>query len=130
MGEPTRYAPYARPSTGSKNNYHWHTVCAVRNSMMEAYDAVYTLHDRVRDGATVGERDIQRILSMMGDMLTCGVCGKVVPRLDNSCFVARCGHVYHKGESGCWDKAGRICHLPDCRRGDDAPRIYEPPRQS
>ena len=79
---PRRYAPYARPAAPNvqnreKSNYHWHTVCAIRAALLRTYDDVYGLHDRVRRGEPVGERELQRVLMDMADVLTCGVCGKV-----------------------------------------------------
>jgi hypothetical protein len=118
---PRRYEPYARPGRRAEpdkpSNYHWHTLCTIRSTLMRTYDSLYDLRSQLRDeGAGGTERRLHGILSEMADSLTCGTCGTIVPTLDNSVFVARCGHVYHKTPTNCWQRAGNACHLPDCRR--------------
>jgi hypothetical protein len=120
-----RYAPYARPQPAAparqeRTNYHWYTLCAVRKNAMEAYDALYNVHRNARQGEPPTERQLSEVLSTMGDMLACGTCGVIIPRLDNSSFVAKCGHVYHKDPVNCWEQAGKMCCLSSCRRGGDA----------
>jgi len=115
-----RYAPYARPGAEAaakdRTNYHWHTMCNVRNKTMASYDALYTLHRAVKRGEAVTERAIASVLHVMGDVLACGKCGAIIDKLDNTSFVAKCGHVFHKSPTNCWDEAGRSCNLPACRR--------------
>jgi hypothetical protein len=101
---PRRPDPYARPIS-----YHWTTLCNVRTAMMEGYDALYDLHDLAKAGRQVGVRDIQDVLTRMSAMLTCSYCGKIIPKLDNSVFVSKCGHALHKQPFECWNKAGRTC---------------------
>jgi len=110
--QPQRHAPYDKPVT----NYHWQPLCNVRRALVSAYDGVYDLHTALRAGHQITERDTKRLLTTMADLVTCGACGDVVPRLDSSSFVARCGHVYHKQPQGCWEKAGRNCCVESCRR--------------
>jgi hypothetical protein len=95
----------------------------MRKSLLATYDAVYDMHDTVRRGAAVTERDTQAALSGMADLLACGMCGEIIPRLDTSCFVARCGHAYHKAPRECWDKAGRNCCLKACAREPGGPAM-------
>lgn len=111
-----RYEPYARRG-GGDTNYHWRTACALRQSLLNGYDAVYAMHDRIRRGEAVTERDTKAALAGMADLLACGVCGDIIPRMDTNCFVARCGHAYHKQPKECWNKAGRNCCLASCARG-------------
>lgn len=129
---PRRYAPYTRPgmrpppaASSSAEKYHWYTLCSVRNNMMASYDALYDLSQDLRArGDVVNERKVASVLNGMADTLSCGSCGKIIPRLDNSAFVARCGHVYHKMPENCWARAGNACNLPSCRR---ARRAESPP---
>ena len=124
---PRRHAPYERPAP---SNYHWSTVCAVRESLLAAYDAVYDMHDRMRRGVPPTERDVKGVLNGMADLLSCGVCGNIISRLDSSCFVAKCGHVYHKAPMGCWTTAGRNCCLASCAEPAPARRFERPARRS
>jgi len=106
---PRRPMPYEK-----QTNYHWRTACIVRENLMDAYDTIYGLHERLRRGEHIGENDTNATLLGMADLLCCGKCGIIIPRLDSSAFVARCGHVYHKSPEGCWEKAGRNCCVARC----------------
>lgn len=121
---PRRYAPYPprppRPAAAGgerQTNYHWLTLCAVRDRMLRAYEKVYDVHDMLRAGETPPETQMRAILLDMSDVLACRGCGAVVPKLDKGCFVAKCGHVYHKAPANCWEAAGNNCNAPQCADG-------------
>ena len=97
-----------------QTNYHWHTLCKVREKLLDAYEAVYDVHDTLRRGDTPTEAKMKTILTGMADVLACGGCGAIVPKLDKACFVAKCGHIFHKEPTNCWERAGRNCNLPQC----------------
>lgn len=117
-----RQHPYARPSSApahmaapprdadrGSTNYHWKTLCGVRNNDVEVYKDMFNLQNQIKSGRPIMERQISSVLSKMANFLACGACGKLIDRLDNTVFVARCGHVFHK--SGCWQSAGSTCAL-------------------
>lgn len=121
---PRRYAPYPPrvPQVAGRDrqpNYHWHTLCTVRERMLKTYQGVYDVHDKLRAGEGDVERDLKAVLGDMAELLACSGCGTIVPRLDKGCFVAKCGHVYHKEPSNCWERAGNNCDRPGCGRRAD-----------
>jgi regulator of sigma D len=89
-------------------------MCAIRNNTLSAYQSVYTIHAQLREGKPVSERQISAVLTTLTDYITCGVCGQIIARLDNSSFVAKCGHVFHKTPINCWAQAHNTCCL--CER--------------
>jgi hypothetical protein len=120
----TPYPPRVPPPAARERqtNYHWLTLCAVRDRMLKAYQGVYDVHDKLCAGDDkLADQDLKLVLSDMAEILACSGCGAIVPRLDKGCFVAKCGHVYHKEPLNCWDRAGHNCDRPQCQGGRSPP---------
>lgn len=113
-----RYGPYRRQQPAEANrpdpnraNYHWFTMCALRNNIVSTYDDLYAVHAQLREAKPVSERQIAHVLNRLADYITCGGCGQMIARLDHGSFVAKCGHVYHKSPVNCWAQANSACTI-------------------
>ena len=91
---------------------HRFSFCSIRNNSVAVYEGLIDVRAKLQDGQPVSERQISSLIHRAGDVLTCGMCGKFIPRIDTNSWVLRCGHLCCKPT--CWQNAGEKC--PICPR--------------
>jgi hypothetical protein len=85
------------------------TFCAIRNNATDVYTQLFNLHNQMHGGRPVTERQLTDVMRTASNFIACGSCNLLIERLDNTVFVAKCGHCYHK--AACWSSAGSTCGI-------------------